>query len=80
MWKDILKYILIATESSDKMSSFKNKQQTMKKVTQIDKWEDIITRLKEENEVINSIENRAAESAQKSDSDIKKIDYDEGII
>jgi len=70
---------LIATESSNKISSFKNKQQTMNRVTQTDKWEDTIAKLKKVNEVINSIENHAAESAQKSDSDIKKINYDEDI-
>ena len=49
MYNDMLKYLLVATESSDKMSSFKNKVDTKNRLIQTDNWEDIFVKLKAQN-------------------------------
>ena len=45
----MLKYLLVATESSDKISSFKNKEDTKNRLIQTDNWEDIFIKLKAQN-------------------------------
>ena len=60
----MLKYLLVATESSDKISSFKTKTQIMARIMDIDKWEDVFLKLKGEREVTTNEVETATDTAQ----------------
>ena len=80
MYNDMLKYLLVATESSDKMSSFKSKVDTKNRLIQTDNWEDIFIKLKAENVTENVIVDQPPESIEIADQTQDFTAYDEHTI
>ena len=80
MYNAMLKYLLVATEYSDKISSFKNKKDTKNRLIQTDNWEDIFIKLKAENVTEITFVDQPPESTEIADQTQNLIAYDEDII
>lgn len=80
MYNDMLKYLLIATESSEKISSFNNKEDRKNKLIQTDNWENIFIKLKAENASENIITSQPPKNTEITEQTQDLAAYDEDTI